>query len=195
MKDGLRGRWEALRSGGTRSSGPDPADSDGPGPSGDRYVLVPGGPGRRRRLAEIGSVAGTAVVVLALVGATVATRQTSSDAPEDGPGLPAPSEYAGKTTAAPGTTAATGAPTGPRTTVYVSSVPTGRPLPTGTVVRSGTPTLPAPGTTRASAPRTTVPVPPPVVPTTTVPVPPPTTTTPPPPTTEPPPTTDPPTGP
>ena len=67
----------------------------GRGESGDRYVLLPAGAGRRRRLAEVGAAAGVVVVVLALVGATVALRSSSSDSPSTpGPGLPAPTEFA-----------------------------------------------------------------------------------------------------
>ena len=83
MRDGLarvRERVGALR--GQDSSG-----------ARDRYVLLPSGAGRRRRLAEVGAAVGIVVVVLAFVGATVALRPTSSSSPEpDGPGLPAPTE-------------------------------------------------------------------------------------------------------
>ena len=83
MRDGLarvRERVATLR--GRDSSG-----------SRDRYVLLPAGTGRRRRLTELGAAAGIVVVVLAFVGATVALRPTSSPSPQpDGPGLPVPTE-------------------------------------------------------------------------------------------------------
>ena len=81
MRDGLarvRDRVATLRG----------RDSTG---SGDRYVLLPSGAGRRRRLAEIGAAVGIVVVVLAFVGVTMALRPTSSSSQQpDGPGLPAP---------------------------------------------------------------------------------------------------------
>lgn len=127
--------------------------------------LLPDGPGRRRRMAEAGAVAGVAAVVLAFVGATVALRPASAPtrAPS-GPGLPVPVEEG-----APGSGSATPAATTSPTAVpgYPGRTPsssypayTGVPAPGAT----GTPTSPAPSTTRASAPvptatRTTRPTP------------------------------------
>lgn len=143
------------------------------GGSGDRYVLLPTGTGRRRRLAEIGAVAGVVVVVVAFVGATMALRSSSAPPRPDGPGLPAPSEFAVPQSGSP-------APSGSTTTVVqpgsTGSVPTGRgrPLPSATATDgpTGTPTLPAPGTTRASLPVPPVTKPPGPTPTTTSPAPP-----------------------
>jgi hypothetical protein len=145
MRDGLadglarvRERVDALRG----------RSGDG---SGGRYVLLPSGAGRRRRLAEVGAVAGVVVVVLAFVGATMAMRSSSAPSTPDGPGLPAPAEFSEQHSGP-------AAPPGPSTTVALPE-PTGadrtgrgRPLPSaaGTSGPSGTPTLPAP-TTRVSA--------------------------------------------
>lgn len=151
--------------------GDDAAGGKLPGRSGLRRLLptsgalsrlVPAGPGGRRRVAEVGAIAGVAVVVLAFVGATVALRPASAPTPgPDGPGLPAPAEVVG-------TEPGTATPSGTSTVV----VP-GRPDPTSTspwpdrtgspsASPTGTPTSPAPGTTRAPAPgaTSTVPVPP-----------------------------------
>jgi hypothetical protein len=119
--------------------------------SGDRYVLLPSGAGRKRRLAELGAVAGVVVVVVAFVSAAMALRPSSAPSGPSGPGLPAPTEFSVQQSLSPSPsgTSTTFVPPGP-----VGSDPTGRgrPLPsaTGTSGPSGTPTLPA-TTTRASA--------------------------------------------
>lgn len=159
MRDGLarvRERVSTLRGGG---------DS----PARDRYVLLPAGSGRRRRLAEIGAAAGAVVVVLAFVGATVALRPTSSPQP-DTPGLPAPTEsmQSVSPSSAPATPSTSAVPNGrptagapPQTTRYTPSVtataPATTPAPTTTA------TTPAPP--RTTPPRTTPP--PSATPTTT----------------------------
>jgi hypothetical protein len=130
------------------------------GRTGNRYVLLPAGAGRRRRIAEVGAVAGAVVVVLAFVGATVALRPSSSSSPKpDGPGLPVPTEAVssvpGSPSAPPSSTAVT-VPVDPS-----DPVSTGRftPTPTATGTGSASPTGPAP-TTRASVtapPHTTPP--------------------------------------
>jgi hypothetical protein len=142
---------------------------DGDSPGRDRYVLLPAGSGRRRRLAEIGAAAGAVVVVLAFVGATVALRPTSSPQP-DTPGLPAPTESLPSVSpsSAPATASTSAVPTGrptvgapPQTTRYTPSAtaaaPATTPAPTTTA------TTPAPP--RTTPPRTTPP--PSATPTTT----------------------------
>lgn len=119
--------------------------------SGDRYVLLPSGEGRNRRLAELGAVAGVVVIVVAFVSAAIALRPSSS-APTGppGPGLPAPTEFSVQQSLSP-------SPSGTSVT-YVppertGSAPTvGRPLPSATLSAepTGTPTSAAPPT-RASA--------------------------------------------
>lgn len=157
----------------------------------DRYVLLPAGAGRRRRLAEIGAAAGAVLVVLAFVGATVALRPTSSSAPQpDAPGLPAPTEAVqspiGSTTPA-GSSAPAVSPDRPHGTAPSRATPYPPPAASATVTATATAPAPAtsastpapPGTT---APHTTPPPsatasPVPTTPSTTAPTP----TTPPPP--------------
>jgi hypothetical protein len=134
---------------------------NGDSPGRDRYVLLPAGSGRRRRLAEIGAAAGAVVVVLAFVGATVALRPTSSPQP-DTPGLPAPTESLPSVSpsSAPATASTSAVPIGrptvgapPQTTRYTPSAtataPATTPAPTTTA------TTPAPP--RTTPPRTTPP--------------------------------------
>ena len=113
----------------------------------------------RRRVAEVGAVAGVAIVVLALVGATVALRPTSAPpTTPEGPGLPVPVEVL-----TPASTSAAPTGTASSSPVIVVPGPTGRtpyePLPTRRRLPtvSGSPTSPAPSTSRASAPVTTPP--------------------------------------
>jgi hypothetical protein len=147
----------------TPDSRPDPGSDDVEGglrsadPAGDEELapVVPAGPVRdRRRLAELGAVAGVVAVMLAFVGAAMALGR--DDDPGDAPGLPAPYE-----TAAGGT----GQPPGPVTTTGTSAAPgptsspqrpsaTWVPVPGRTVYPSSTVSLttaPAPTTSRASA--------------------------------------------
>jgi hypothetical protein len=124
----------------------------------DRYVLLPAGAGRRRRLAEIGAAAGAVVVVLAFVGATVALRPTSSSSPEPNtPGLPAPTEsvQSSSGSSAPASSPAPAAPTARPTGGL--PLPTTRYTPGATATAS--PTTPAPTTKPAkpAPPRTTPP--------------------------------------
>ncbi|HST65205.1 MAG TPA: hypothetical protein VLM05_08450, partial [Mycobacteriales bacterium] len=49
--------------------------------------------GGRRRMAELGAVAGVVVVVAAFVGAAIALRPSSAPSAPTGPGLPAPTEF------------------------------------------------------------------------------------------------------
>jgi hypothetical protein len=129
----------------------------------DRYVLLPAGSGRRRRLAEIGAAVGAVVVVLAFVGATMALRPTSSSSPQpDTPGLPAPTEAvhpptgSSSSTSSSPTAVATNRPTGaapPQTTRFTPSA-TATALPT-TPAASSKASTPAPP--RTTAPRTTAP--------------------------------------
>ncbi|HEV7654030.1 MAG TPA: hypothetical protein VGP36_04720 [Mycobacteriales bacterium] len=182
MKDGLadglarvRERVDALRG---RDGG-----------SGDRYVLLSPGAGRRRRVAEVSAMAGVGVVVLALVGATIALRPSSSAPPApNGPGLPVPAEFTESPSSTPSASSS----------VIVVPGPTGgsfpqRPRSSSAPSGSSTPTAPA-ATTRASAtvppathptvttPPATTPVPPPTtVPPTVPPTDEPTTEPPPPP--------------
>ena len=123
----------------------------------DRYVLLPTGSGRRRRLAEIGAAVGAVVVVLAFVGATVALRPTSSSSPQpDTPGLPAPTEVvqsptgSSATPSSSATAVATDRPTGaapPRTTAPRTTAP-----PSATVSPSPSPTPTPTPTTEPPAP-------------------------------------------
>ena len=184
MKDGLTDGLARVRErvGALRGRG---------GGSGDRYVLLPSGAGRNRRLAELGAVAGVVVVVVAFVSAAMALRPSSSPSAPPGPGLPAPTEFGVRLSGSP-------SPSGTSVT-FVPPGPTGadptardRPVPTasGTFTPTGTPTSGAP-TTRASATVPPVTRPPVVTPTPTPPSPTPTpTTTSPSPTVDP--TTDPP---
>ena len=157
MRDGLaddlarvRERVSTLRGGGES-------------PVRDRYVLLPAGPGRRRRLAEIGAAAGAVVVVLAFVGATVALRPTSSPQP-DTPGLPAPTEslQSVSPSSASATASTSAVPTGrptagapPQTTRYTPSVPAAAAATTPAPAPTPTATTPAPP--RTTPPRTTPP--------------------------------------
>jgi hypothetical protein len=129
----------------------------------DRYVLLPAGSGRRRRLAEIGAAAGAVLVVLAFVGATVALRPTSSSSPQpDTPGLPAPTEAvqspigSGSSTSSSATAVPTDRPTGgapPLTTRYTpSATATASPTTPAPSSKASTPAPP-----RTTAPRTTPP--------------------------------------
>ena len=178
MKDGLGRRRE-------RSDDEAPADRyvllpgrtglrrflpnlSGPGAALSRVVpglnrLLPAGrPARQRQMAEVGAVAGVAVVVLALVGATVMLRPSSSPPPDPtGPGLPA---RPGGGPRGPGAAA----PSGSSSPVLVPG-PSGRapsysarPLPTGSpaYTATATATTPAPGTSPAPAPGPTTSVPP-----------------------------------
>ena len=129
----------------------------------DRYVLLPAGSGRRRRLAEIGAAVGAVVVVLAFVGATVALRPTSSSSPQpDTPGLPAPTEAVHSPTGSSATasSSATAMPTDHPTAAAPSRATRYTPSATAT----GSPTTPAPSSKastpappRTTAPRTTPP--------------------------------------
>jgi hypothetical protein len=137
---------------------------------GDRYVLLPAGAGRRRRIAEVSTVAGVVVIVLAFVGVTVALRPSSSAQP-DGPGLPAPTEAVSSLVGSPSASVPSTSvpvPTGPG-----APVNTGRFTPTATATGTGCASPTATPTTRASVsspprttpPRTTVPSTPTATPT------------------------------
>ena len=149
--------------------GDDGAGDELPGRSGPRRRLpssevlsrlVPTAPGGRRRVAEVGAVAGAVVVVLAFVGATVALRPSSAPTPDrGGPGLPAPAEVVGTgpRTAVPSGTSSTVPVPGRQDPSTAASWPgrTGSASPTP----SGTPRSPAPDPTRAPAPGPTSTVP------------------------------------
>jgi hypothetical protein len=150
----------------------------------DRYVLLSGGAGRRRRLAEIGAAVGAVVVVLAFVGATVALRPTSSSAPQpDAPGLPAPTEAVqspvGSTTPA-GSSVPAVSPDRPARTAPSRTTPYTPPGASATATATTTTPAPTTSTTtappRTTAPRTTPPPsatasPAPTTPSTTTPTP------------------------
>ncbi len=126
----------------------------------DRYVLLPAGARRRRRLAEIGAAVGAVVVVLAFVGATVALRPTSSSSPQpDTPGLPAPTEAADSPTesTAPANSSAPAVP--PDRSTGAVPARTTRYTPTPSATATASPTTPAPTTEASipSPPRTTAP--------------------------------------
>jgi hypothetical protein len=122
----------------------------------DRYVLLPAGSGRRRRLAEVGAAAGAVVVVLAFVGATVALRPTSSSSPQpDTPGLPAPTEAVHSPTgsSAPATSSASAMPTDEPTGAAPQRTTRYTPSATATAA----PTTPAPTSTASTPPPRTTP--------------------------------------
>ena len=124
-------------------------------PTGSRYVLVPGGTGRRRRMAEVGAVAGIAVVVLAFVGATAVLRPSSAPTPApSAPGLPVPTEMSGAPTALPPASSESSPVPVPAATGLPTAV--GRRPVTPTATSEPPPaTTPAPATTRAPAPGST----------------------------------------